>query len=371
MSESKPFKEFLDRALVEDLVRRITAVWPAFSADAFLGQVLPNLDALELKARSALIAAALHDHLPEAFPEAARILVATLDPAAAEVEGITANGWIVMPIEAFVGQYGLDHFEESMTALHAITQRFTAEFAIRPFLQREPERTLALLQTWARDESEHVRRLVSEGTRTRLPWAPRLPAFMADPAPVLLLLEMLKDDPSLYVRRSVANNLNDIAKDHPDLVIATLERWAEDASEERRWVIRHALRTLVKQGHPAALALLGAGEAEVVVETFGVDTRAVRIGDSLTINLTLRSVADREQHLVIDYTLHLMGANGRPRRKVFKLRALALAPGASLRVQKQHSFKPVTVRRYYPGAHRIDLQVNGQVLAGVDFEVVA
>ena len=165
-----------------------------------------------------------------------------------------------MPHCFFVAEYGLDHFEPSMQAHYQLTQRFTAEFSIRPFLIKHTEATLARLRQWARDPNEHVRRLVSEGTRPRLPWASRLPAFQADPAPVLALLELLKDDPALYVRRSVANNLNDIGKDHPRVLMQTAQRWMRDATPERAWVVRHALRWAVKQGDPAALKVLGFGK---------------------------------------------------------------------------------------------------------------
>ncbi|GAB4446589.1 MAG: DNA alkylation repair protein [Chloroflexi bacterium OHK40] len=272
------------------------------------------------------------------------------------------DGWYLMPVAAFVEHYGLEHVDISLQAMHAITQRHTAEFAIRPFLLRYPEQTLATLRAWAHDPSFHVRRLVSEGTRPRLPWAARLPAFVADPTPVLELLETLKDDTSAYVRKSVANNLNDIARDHPERVLATLTRWQRGASDERRWVIRHALRTLVKQGHPEALRLLGADAPEVELIALELTPTALRIGETLRIAVTLRSTAATPQHLIVDYVLHLPGARGRTRRNVFKLRSQTTAGGETLRLVKRHSFAIVSVRRLYPGRHRIAIQVNGVVL---------
>ena len=229
MSERQPFKTMISVALAEDLARRVAVVYPSFAAEVFVAQIAAAVEGQELKQRIAAVAAMLRASLPASYPEALQILVAILEPERPAEDGALGSGFTLAPLAAFVEAYGLDHFEESVAALNAITRRDTAEFAIRPFLMRYPERTLAVLRRWAHDPSSHVRRLVSEGTRTRLPWAARLPAFQRDPTPVLDLLERLKDDPSSYVRRSVANNLNDITKDHPLLAIATLERWSAGA----------------------------------------------------------------------------------------------------------------------------------------------
>lgn len=370
-AEPQPFKASVGPPLVEKLAQRLLAVYPAFPATQFIAEVTPQLAPLELKGRIAVIAAGLHRHLPPDYPTAMRLLLTLLDAPPAEVEGMFADGWLLWPIAAFVEHYGLEHLDESLQAMHAITQRHTAEFAIRPFLLRYPEQTMAALRVWVRDPSFHVRRLVSEGTRPRLPWAARLPAFLADPAPVLTLLEVLKDDPSDYVRKSVANNLNDIAKDHPELILTTLARWQQGASDERRWIIRHALRTLVKQGHPEALRLLGAEAPEVELLALELTPASLRIGETVTIAVTLRSTAAAAQQLVVDYVLHLPGARGAARAKVFKLRSQALAAGATLRLLKQHSFAPVTVRRLYPGPHRIAVQVNGVILGEAEVQVRA
>ncbi|MFV9504258.1 MAG: DNA alkylation repair protein [Oscillochloridaceae bacterium umkhey_bin13] len=365
------FKDHFDHAMVTDLARRLQVVDPAFPAEAFCAAVIPQLAPLELKGRVAAIAAGLQAHLPPAYPEAITRLLAILGPPHNESEGMFKDGWDLMPVAAFVEYYGLEHLDESLAAMHAITQRHTAEFAIRPFLQRYPAATLATLQQWVSDPSFHVRRLVSEGTRTRLPWACQLPALIADPSPVLPLLAALRDDPTAYVRRSVANNLNDLAKDHPELVLATLERWQHGATPERQGLIRHALRTLIKQGHPAALRLLGAEPAAVILETLAVTPTVVTIGSSLTITVGLRSNASTPQQLIIDYVLCMPGVRETIRRKVFKLRTQRLEPGATLRLVKRHSFAPVTVRAIYPGQYRIELQVNGQIVGDAAFDLVA
>jgi 3-methyladenine DNA glycosylase AlkC len=370
MNESRAFKEYYDAEMARRLAGDIAAVYPNFPTLAFVEQVAPQLPPLELKQRVAIFSAALRDYLPADYPAALQILLATLGPPLTENQGMFKDRWHLMPMAHFVEVYGHEHFDESMAAIHAITQRFTGEWAIRPFLQRYPARALAVLQTWVYDESFHVRRLVSEGTRPRLPWATRIPEFSQNPQPMLALLSALKHDPSAYVRRSVANHLNDIGKEHPDLLLATMEEWNADATEATRWIINHALRSLVKQGHPAALRLVGATEAQVALEAFMVDPARLSIGESTTLHLRLRSLAEAPQQLVIDYVLHLAGAAGRQaRRKVFKLRTLSLAAGETFSLSRRHSFQAVSVRRYYPGPHRFELQVNGNILAGVDVEV--
>ncbi|NJN55833.1 MAG: hypothetical protein HC804_14460 [Anaerolineae bacterium] len=270
----------------------------------------------------------------------------------------------------FVELYGLEHFEIAMQGMCEITKRHTAEFAIRPYLIRYPERTLAVLHGWTEHENPHVRRLVSEGTRPRLPWGMRLHQFIADPRPTLALLEKLKDDPSDYVRRSVANHLNDITKDNPELALQTLARWQENRTPERQWITRHALRSMVKAGDPAALQLLGYAPAQVSVPQLTLTPTTLAFGDTLEITFTLQSECDEAQELVVDYVVHFVKANGRPTPKVFKLRNVSLHGRQSLPLRKQHTFKPITTRRYYPGLHRVEIQVNGSTLAGADFELV-
>jgi 3-methyladenine DNA glycosylase AlkC len=367
VSETQRFKYYFGTELAQNLAERIQAVAHDFPAQAFVEQVAARVDDLELKGRVALIAAALREHLPADYPAALEILCAILGPELPGEEGMFNHGYHLMPVAQFVESYGLEHFELSMGALYEITRRFSSEFAIRPFLVHEQQRTLAVLQQWVSDENAHVRRLVSEGTRTRLPWAARLTAFVADPSPVLALLEHLKHDPSPYVRKSVANNLNDIGKDHADLVLATLTRWSEDASDETRWIIRHALRNRVKQGDPAALRLLDIGSARVTLHDLRVEPDPVCLGDTLHFAFRLHSEADTPQHLVIDYVLHFVRANGSTGPKVFKLMTRTLEGGASLDVRKKHSFKPITTRRYYAGQHRLEIQVNGQVVGTTTF----
>jgi 3-methyladenine DNA glycosylase AlkC len=240
----------------------------------------------------------------------------------AELTGMDV--FVYLPHVFFVAEFGVDHFEASMRAQYELTQRFTAEYSIRVFIERYPQQTLARLQGW----NVHVRRLVSEGTRPRLPWAPRLRAFQVDPRPVLELLELLKDDSELLVRRSVANNLNDIGKDNPAALIDTCRRWARDATAERGGLVRHALRSAVKQGEPEALQILG------FVPATGVRAREIQItpavasiGQSVTFTVELVNEGTVSKQLLVNLRVHFMKASGRPSPKVFTVKELELGPG--------------------------------------------
>jgi 3-methyladenine DNA glycosylase AlkC len=344
----------------------VRAVHPGFPHDAFIRDALDGYGPLSLTARGQRVALALRRHLPADYPQAIGILL----ESASQPHGHRASGgmagFLYMPHLYFIAQYGLDHFEESMRAQHVLTQRFTAEFSIRPFLEKHPEATLARLREWTRDPSEHVRRLVSEGTRPRLPWAPRLRAFQADPRPVLALLELLKDDASLYVRRSVANNLNDIGKDHPGLLVATAKRWLRGAGRgaagaERRWIVRHALRSAIKRADTGALAALGYGRAaEVSVRAARITPLRASIGDVVTFSFELANKLAKRQRVMADLVVHFVKANGRSSPKTFKLKAVDLAPRASVKFEKRLRLVQLTTRRHYRGVHRAEALLNGK-----------
>lgn len=367
--ESTALKHYFGLELARKYATIVQSVYPSFQTESFIAHVAKEVDALELKDRMTLFATVLHDHLPSNYLEALPIILKMLGPETDE-DDRTISGFQIMPIAYFVERYGLDHFEESMNALYEITKRSTSEFAIRPYITRYPERTLAILREWATDDNHHVRRLVSEGMRPRLPWTSQLPDFIADPIPVLDMLELLKNDESQYVQKSVANNLNDITKDHPDLVLERLTRWNQNASESTRWIIRHALRTLIKQGDPAALALLGYGNPQVVLENLQLSPKTMHLGETLSLSFTLKSTSDEPQDLMIDYLVHFVRAKDKTNAKVFKLKTLTLNGGDTIDIQKNHPIKPITVRRYYSGTHRIEIQVNGKIVGEGQFDLV-
>jgi len=338
----------------------VRAVHPAFPHDAFIEDVLAGYEPLSLTARGQQVAAALRRHLPVEYPSAVAVLLESASQPHAHRASSGMAGFLFMPHMYFVAQHGLEHFEESMRAQHLLTQRFTAEFSIRAFIEKHPEATLARLREWTRDPSEHVRRLVSEGTRPRLPWAPRLRAFQKDPRPVLELLELLKDDPSLYVRRSVANNLNDIGKDHPQLLVVTAKRWLKGAGAERRWIVNHALRSAIKRADAGALATLGyGGEARVSLRKASISPARPRIGGNVTIAFDIVSRAKQRQRVMADLVVHFVKARGTG-AKTFKLKAVDLVPGGSLRLSKKIALKQLTTRKHYPGVHRVEALLNGK-----------
>ena len=378
----EPFKLLLDAGVVRALGRHLHRVHPAFDRARFEAQALFGLDALELKARALHLADALEAALPPDLAAGAAVLVVALAP----VGGLTAAGgvelaalrsddaglagWALWPMTEWVARRGLDDPATALAALHAMTQRFSAEWAIRPFIERHPDVVWPTLARWCDDPSAHVRRLVSEGSRPRLPWGLRLRALVADPAPTLPLLARLQDDPSPYVRRSVANHLNDIAKDHPAVVVDWLRRHLPEASAERRALLRHASRTLIKAGHPDVLAAWGQGEAFAGRVTLRVTPGAIRLGEAVTLQAELLSLAPRPQALVIDYVVHHVKADGRTSPKVFKGWTLTLAPGEPRTLSRRHAVRPITTRTYHPGRHRVTLQVNGAVRAEAAFELV-
>ena len=263
---------------------------------------------------------------------------------------------------------GLDEPETALEGLACLTRYASAEFAIRPFLERHPQRTLARLTEWAASEDVHLRRLVSEGTRPRLPWARRLAAPNWDPLAALPLLDRLHDDPEMYVRRSVANHLNDLAKDDPALAVTVARRWLAMGGTHVEWVVRYGLRGLVKAGDPDALAVIGADPSvDVEVHDLRLSQAQVHVGDVLPFSFTLRNLADHPVYLVIDYVVHYRRANGSASPKVFKLSTRTIPPYATILLHRTHPFRPVTTRRYYHGDHRLEIQVNGRVVAGANF----
>jgi len=366
----KAFKHWFSPTVVADLGARLASLDPTFDRRAY-ARVTAPLTTLELKARVALVAEALHAAIPHPFPEAAQLLCRALpgptDPPRPDTSQPETSQIVAWSLCHFVGRYGLTHHAASMRALHTLTQRFSAEFDIRHFLLSDPERTLKTLRKWARDPSEHVRRLVSEGTRTRLPWGVRLQPFIDDPTPILPLLDALHDDPSEYVRRSVANNLNDLAKDHPDLVIERVRAWHVDTPAHRA-LAQRALRTLIKQGHAEALAVMGVQNG-ARVDTAHFDlTERVRIGGTLVLEARLANPGSSDLKVVVDFALHYLGPDGRPRApKVFKWKTFVLPAGAEATLAKRHPMREVSIRRLNTGAHRVDLQVNGARVASRTF----
>jgi len=371
---AEPLKTFFSPALVRRLAADVARAEPGFASRRFIAQATAGLDALELLDRAKHIAAALAEHLPPAYPEALDVLLRSLGPVHAtdELVGAGMAPFYYLPHVLFVAARGLDDFDVSMRAQYELTKRFTAEFSIRPFIAKDPERTLAVLRGWARDEDAHVRRLVSEGTRLRLPWAMRVPWLDQHPERVLDLLEPLKDDPATVVRRSVANNLNDLGKVHPDLLVRTCAAWLRGASSERRALVEHALRSAVKRGEAEALALLGYGKApKVALEDVRFEPPQVAIGGRVVVSFTLRSTSRSAQELLVDLAVHFVKASGRASPKVFKLERIELPARGRAALRKSISLAVHTTRKPHPGRHEVDVIVNGVPQRAGAFAVVA
>ena len=371
----EPFKNVYSPELVACLADHFGRHVESFDRPAFEDPILEHLDALELKQRAQLIADGMYRALPPDDGERARILLAMLHPDEGNAADRTSDtdgicGWGIMPMTMLVGQHGIADFERSLGLLKEMTKRFSAEFGIRYFLLADQDRALDTIGGWTEDPNRHVRRLVSEGTRPRLPWAMQLPRLIADPAPMLPILETLRDDPEEYVRRSVANHLNDIAKDHPDRVSELAKDWMKNAGGERQKLIRHACRSLIKQGHPGALEAIGLGAPQVELLDLSIGTAEVTYGGALEFTATLRSASAREQPLVIDYLIHFRKANGTLAPKVFKGTKVMLDPGGSYRLSRRHAIRPITTRRYYGGEHGLSLRINGRDYGHASFNLL-
>ncbi|MCF2533228.1 hypothetical protein [Yinghuangia soli] len=354
---AQPLKDMIDTGSVTRLADGIAAASPAGRAarDPFVAAALAGLDGRELKDRIRHVAGALHEALALPFPAAA----AVLRDATAHVRLDMWSGW---PATEYVGTYGVDHLDEAMSTIAVLTPYATGEFAVRPFLDRYGDIALKTMRDWADADDEHLRRLASEGSRPRLPWGSRVRWLMA-PGPTVPILDRLRDDPSEYVRRSVANHVNDFSKDDPDAALALLTRWRAEGGTHVDRVLRHALRGMLRAGHPEALALVGAAPGAGAVEALAVAAE-VAVGDRLPFTVTVRAGAPGP--LILKYAVRRDGS-----RRVFHLaERVAARADETFTVTKNHSFRPVTTRTEPPGPRELDIIVNGEPRATAAFTLV-
>jgi 3-methyladenine DNA glycosylase AlkC len=356
------FKDIYNQQYVGDVAVAVKDEYPTFDTEAFTSRVFDaDWNARELKERTRHITLTLHDLLPTDYRAALDVLCR----ASYHLDGY---GFENVVFSDYVAVYGLDDWEVSIPALAQFTRQVSAEFAVRPFIVQCQDRMMAQMLEWAKSDSPHLRRLATEGCRPRLPWGIALAGLKADPSPILPILEQLKDDESESVRRSVANNLNDISKDNPDVVIDVLQRWQAHDTDEMRCITRHALRTLLKAGDPDALELLGySPDPAIAVRDLTVEPESIPMGDAVTFSFAVESLGDGPQNLMIDFVMHLMRANGKQTPKVFKLTQRTIQPEEILHITKRFSFEPVTTRRYYPGQHGVEPKINGKVFARTEF----
>ena len=347
---------------------KTAALEKTFDEVAFIQAATSPLESLELKQRVQHLIDVLHQFLPQGFEQAVECLLQLPSVWDKGDEDDPLRGFAAWPIIDYVAEHGVNHPQLALPALRELTHLFSAEFAIRPFLLAHPELCHEHFSRWVKDESEHVRRLVSEGSRPRLPWGIQLKPYVKDPSDNLRWLGVLKNDDSLYVRRSVANHLNDISKDHPQVVLDVCNAWYAKSDANVKWVIKHATRTLVKAGHPDVFALLGhSKEVKIKDLALTLSTDQLVLGDGLEFELSLVSAAKQTQSLVVDFALHFMKASGKTSPKVFKWKTLNLEAGQSVSLQKKHAIKAITTRRYYTGTQTLEVLVNGQPVAQASF----
>ena len=358
MKKKFQLRNVYNATVVKRLAKRIKNEYSEFDDEEFCNSINSNISNLNFGERSELIKENLEKFLPDDFEKAVNILNKTLIPELSIEPGKTDwSRFIIIPLAEFIAEHGLDYYDLSMNSLYEMTKRFSSENAIRPFIKKYPDKTLKLLKKWTQDENVHVRRLVSEGTRPRLPLCSRLEDYRKDPKPIIFLLELLKDDKEQYVRRSVANNLNDISKDNPEIIIKTLKRWKKDASKERFWIINRALRTLFKNGNIEALELMGFTKPHIEDTKIQLDKENIKIGENMIIQIELLSKYN--QLLMIDYIVNFVKYNDKHTEKVFKLVVKKYKNDELIKIRKKHSFKQMTTRKHYPGIHTIQLLING------------
>lgn len=377
MAKSKPKFSLKDQLFNKDRVVYLAGLFEAASADfdskGFVKTTMKGLGKLELKERIVFISTVLEKYLSEDFKVAAKQIQASLPPPLDPSKTDDDFGdFIIAPLGEYVVRNGLSkkHLKLSLKLLHAITQRFSMEDAIRFFINAYPKETLAELKKWSTDKNYHVRRLVSEGTRPMLPWSKRL---TIEPLSMIPFLDTLHSDPTRYVTRSVSNHLNDIAKTQPQLVIQKLKQWKKlglQDPDELQWMTRHSLRTLVKQGHSQALRLLGfRANPKIQVTKVEINSPKIKFGEAVEFSFFLTASAN--ESLMIDYIVDFVKANGKTSPKTYKIKQLNLSKGESTTISKRHLFRTdATTYTLYPGTHKVTLQINGKKFDSISFDLV-
>jgi 3-methyladenine DNA glycosylase AlkC len=373
MAEPFLIRDFFSPAIVKKIATDISRENTSFDEEGFLNAILSQLRNQSYSERKDNITQNLIYYLPEDYETSVKLLLkVTPPPYTGEMETDGIDRFYVSTFTSFISKQGLDHYDISMNALYEMTKCFTSEWDIRPFILAYPEKTLSLLKIWAKDKNLHVRRLVSEGSRPNLPWGKKL-KFIDENAETttLPLLSILQNDHSEYVRRSVANHLNDLSKNNADLVVKHLEKWSTNKpSKNKTRLIHHALRTLIKQGHIDALKLIG------YEDDFNVDVKIssgnsdIKWGGKFEFSFIVKSNESNNRKLLIDYIIGFQKKDGKISNKVFKLKKVELTSKEEIVVSKSQSFKAITTRVYYPGKHILYIQINGKIVAQKTFQLL-
>ena len=364
IKEGEPLKNMLNRESLQSGALVIRSVYSSFKVDEFVNSIIDNTwDSLEFKARGRQVTLNLGKYLPSDYQKALAILEKV---AAGYTSGIFVLGF---SFPDFVEVYGQDerNWNISINALERFTTLWSSEMAVRPFIIRDEERMMEQMLTWSKHENEHIRRLASEGCRPALPWAIALPKFKKDPAPILPILTQLKDDPSEYVRKSVANNLNDISKTRPDIVIKIASEWY-GKNNRTDWILKHGCRTLLKKGNRDILELFGLNDyTNIAFEGFALNTDSISIGDEITFSFVVS--AEKATKARLEYGIDYVKSNGKRNRKIFKISEVSLKENESKHYAKSHSFADLSTRKHYPGIHAIAVIINGTERGILEFSV--
>jgi 3-methyladenine DNA glycosylase AlkC len=346
----------------------LAAVFPSFDKQRFMAQIFTaEFEKMELKERMRHTTKVLHNFLPADFNEAVPLIEKMITQFRRENVGEDSLGFIFFP--DYIEVYGLDDFDTSMKAIEFITQFITCEFAVRPFLLKYGAQMINQMQAWSLHKSHKVRRLASEGSRPRLPWAMAVPALKKNPTPVLPILENLKNDPSESVRRSVANNLNDISKDHPGVVLQIANAW-KGQSKETDAIVRHGCRTLLKQGHPEVLTLYSLVSEHIHLSDFTLLTPTLKIGESLKFSFSILNGNAGHQKVRLEYAVYYKRQHGQLSKKVFKISEREYAPNEQANILRKQRFVPITTRKFYAGTQQLSLIINGEEKEIATFELV-
>jgi 3-methyladenine DNA glycosylase AlkC len=364
----EPFKNLYNDRFFASFTTVLSSQLKGFDKKLFLRKIHDDAwEARELKQRMKHIATTLHDFLPGSYDQSIEKIKAIIT----EIRKTTGptGGLEHMIFTEYLELFGIEHYTASMEAMEFITQFISCEFAVRPFIIRYPDKAMKQMLKWSKHKSLHVRRFSSEGARPRLPWAMALPALKKDPSPLLPILENLKDDESEFVRKSVANNLNDIAKDHPDKVLQLAEEW-QGVSPRTDWIIKHGSRTLLRKANPQALKLFGLAVSDkIVVDKLKLAVHHVAIGDSLDFSFVLTNTGKKPVKLRVEYGIDYMKSNGKANRKLFKITENTYQPDQAYAFKRSQSFRNLTTRKHYAGEHALSIVINGQELARKKFTV--
>jgi len=376
---AEPFKNMYNEQFFDKFTKDLKLVIPDFDTPAFVSQVMDDKwENRELKQRVAHITTVLKKFLPADYNDAIAKILELLDRIetrylhCSKIDdakfSLTLEYGAIL--DNYVEQYGLDDYETSVKAIERITQFTSCEFVTHPFIVKYPDKMMAQMLVWSKHEHWGVRRLASEGCRPRLPWAMALPNLKENPAPIIPILENLKNDPARFVRLSVANNLNDIAKDNPEVVIDLVKRW-QGESDEVDWIIKHGCRTLLKQGNPVVMELFGLGSVKNInIENFQISTPKVKVGNSLEFSFDLLNNSNKKTKIRLEYGLYYQKANGTLSKKVCKISEKDYAANSTTRITRKHSFKVVTTRKFHPGLHQVAVIINGNEFEKHNFELV-